>query len=187
MLPSVVFLGPEGPVVGEAALAEELSQPRRVVRSVKMQSNRDADLSFSLERIPGPGLLRVDAEPPDAEVSVDGQPARPAPYSGELLSGDHNVEVSSVGYRTVAQQITLVPGQQVSLRIALSPAGGSNAPPIVGVNSAPEGALLFLDGKLIGPTPKKARCGTAPPRGKHRRKRKRHKGAQRRRERKEDG
>src|SRR5438552_18030192 len=37
VLPSVVFLGPEGPVVGEAALAEELSQPRRVVRSVKMQ------------------------------------------------------------------------------------------------------------------------------------------------------
>ena len=37
------------------------------------------------------------------------------------------------------------------------------------------------------PTPKKARCGPAPPRGKHRRKGKRHKGAQRRRERKEDG
>jgi tetratricopeptide (TPR) repeat protein len=126
------------------------------VRTVTMQSNRDADLSFALERIPGPGLLRVEAEPPDAEVSIDGQPARPAPFSGELTSGDHNVEVSSVGYRTVAQQITLVPGQQISLRIALSPAGGSNAPPIVGVNSAPEGALLFLDGKLIGPTPKKA-------------------------------
>ena len=146
---------------GEVKLGDHTVQVVRTgylsaVRSVKMQSNRDADLSFSLERIPGPGQLRVDAEPPDAEVSVDGQPARPAPYSGELLSGDHNVEVSSVGYRTVAQQITLVPGQQVSLRIALSPAGGSNAPPIVGVNSAPEGALLFLDGKLIGPTPKKA-------------------------------
>ena len=92
--------------------------------------------------------------PPPRPAPAAAQPARVAPYSGELPSGDHNVEVSSVGYRTVAQQITLVPGQQISLRIALSPAGGSNAPPIVGVNSAPEGALLFLDGKLIGPTPK---------------------------------
>jgi PEGA domain len=146
---------------GELKLGDHTVQVVRAgylsaVRTVKMQSNRDADLSLALERIPGPGLLRVDAEPPDAEVSIDGQPARPAPHVGELLSGDHSVEVSSVGYRTVAQQITLLPGQQVSLRIALSPAGGSKAPPIVGVNSAPEGALLFLDGKLIGPTPKKA-------------------------------
>jgi tetratricopeptide (TPR) repeat protein len=146
---------------GEVKLGDHTVQVVRTgylsaVRTVKMQSNRDADLSFALERIAGPGQLRVDAEPPDAEVSIDGQPARPAPFSGELTSGDHNVEVSSVGYRTVAQQITLVPGQQVSLRIALSVAGGSNAPPIIGVNSAPEGALLFLDGKLIGPTPKKA-------------------------------
>ncbi len=41
VLPSVVFLGPEGPVVGEAALAEEPGQPGRVVRSVKMQLGSD--------------------------------------------------------------------------------------------------------------------------------------------------
>ena len=146
---------------GELKLGEHTVQVRRAgylaaERAVTMQSNRDADLSFALERTPGPGRLRVETEPPDAEITIDGQAAVVAPYSGELPSGEHNVEVSSVGYRTLAQQITLAPGQQVSLRLTLSPAGGDNAPPIVGVNSAPEGALLYVDGKLIGPTPKKA-------------------------------
>jgi tetratricopeptide (TPR) repeat protein len=100
--------------------------------------------------------LRVETDPPDAEVSIDGQKPATAPFGGEVASGDHNVEVSSPGYRSVAQQISLVPGQQVSLRLTLSPNTGPNAPPIVGVNSAPEGAMLYLDGKLIGPTPRKA-------------------------------
>ncbi len=149
------------PWSGELKLGDHTVQVRRAgyliaERAVTLQANRDAHLSFAPERIAGPGRLRVETEPPDAEIAIDGQAAGVAPYSGELPSGDHNVEISSVGYRSLAQQITLAPGQQVSLRLTLSAAGGDNTPPIVGVNSAPEGALLYLDGKLIGPTPKKA-------------------------------
>jgi hypothetical protein len=149
------------PWSGELKLGDHTVQVRRagyliVERAVTLQANRDAHLSFAPERIAGPGRLRVETEPPDAEIAIDGQAAGVAPYSGEVASGEHSVEISSVGYRSLAQQITLAPGQQVSLRLTLSPAGGDNAPPIVGVNSAPEGALLYVDGKLIGPTPKKA-------------------------------
>jgi PEGA domain-containing protein len=149
------------PWSGELKLGDHAVQVRRAgyliaERAVTLRANRDAHLSFAPERIAGPGRLRVETEPPDAEIAIDGQAAGVAPYSGDLPSGDHNVEISSVGYRSLAQQITLAPGQQVSLRLTLSAAGGDNAPPIVGVNSAPEGALLYLDGKLIGPTPKKA-------------------------------
>ena len=149
------------PWSGELRAGEHSVQIRRTgyfaaERTIVLQANRDSDVSFALERVAGPGQLRVETDPPDAELSVDGQKAVTAPYAGELASGDHNVEVSSVGYRSIAQQITLVPGQQVSLRLTLSPSTGANAPPIVGVNSAPEGATLYLDGKLIGPTPRKA-------------------------------
>ena len=149
------------PWSGELKLGDHKVQVRRAgylaaERAVTLQANRDTHLSFAPERVVGPGRLRVEAEPPDAEIAIDGQAAGVAPYSGELAAGDHNVEISNVGYRTLAQQISLAPGQQVSLRLTLSPAGGANAPPIVGVNSAPEGALLYVDGKLIGPTPKKA-------------------------------
>jgi tetratricopeptide (TPR) repeat protein len=125
-------------------------------RAVTLQANRDTHVSFAPERIAGPGRLHVETEPPDAEIAIDGKAAGVAPYSGDLPPGDHHVEISSVGYRSLAQQISLASGQQVSLRLTLSAAGGDNAAPIVGVNSAPEGALLYVDGKLIGPTPKKA-------------------------------
>ena len=149
------------PWSGELKLGEHSIQIRRTGyfaadRTVALQANRDSDLSFALERVAGPGQLRVETDPPDAEVSIDGQKPVTAPFGGEVASGDHNVEVSSPGYRSVAQQISLVPGQQVSLRLTLSANTGPNAPPIVGVNSAPEGAMLYLDGKLIGPTPRKA-------------------------------
>ncbi|MFL5313326.1 MAG: PEGA domain-containing protein [Myxococcales bacterium] len=149
------------PWSGELKPGEHTVQVRRAgyqaaERAVTLQANRDTHLSFAPERIAGPGRLRVETEPPDAEIAIDGVAAGAAPYSGELPAGDHNVEISSVGYRSLAQQISLASGQQISLRLTLSAAGGDNAPPIVGVNSAPEGAMLYLDGKLIGPTPKKA-------------------------------
>jgi tetratricopeptide (TPR) repeat protein len=131
-------------------------------REVKIQAGRDADLSFALERVPGPGKLRVETEPPDAEIRIDGKVAVTAPFGGDLPAGDHSVEVSSLGYRTVGQQITLEAGQQASLRIALSAASKDGAPSIIGVNSSPEKALLYIDGRLIGPTPRKAPAAPGP-------------------------
>jgi molecular chaperone DnaK len=96
VLPSVVFLGPEGPVVGEAALAEEPGQPGRVVRSVKMQLGSDTrsvidGRPWSPEEI-GAEILRALAElvarqRHGAEISlaVIGTPAQPRPgYIGAL-------------------------------------------------------------------------------------------------------
>src|SRR5207248_3263551 len=40
-------------------------------RTFAVQQNRDLDLSFALERTAGPGQLRVETDPPDAEVSID--------------------------------------------------------------------------------------------------------------------
>src|SRR5205807_2631442 len=119
------------PWSGELKLGDHMVQVRRAgylaaERAVTLQANRDTHLSFAPERIGGPGRLRVETEPPDAEIAIDGQAAGVAPYSGELPSGNHNVEISSVGYRSLAQQITLAPAQQVSLRLTLSAAGGDN-------------------------------------------------------------
>src|SRR5207249_3597194 len=118
------------PWSGEVPFGERKVHLRRAgylvaERSITVQSNRDADVSFALERAPGPGRMRVETEPPDADVSIDGRTMGEAPYAGELPSGDHSVEVSSPGYRTVGQQIALEPGQQVSLRIALLAATGN--------------------------------------------------------------
>ena len=96
VLPSVVFLGPEGPVVGEAALTEELSQPRRVVRSVKMQLGSGTRLvidgrPWAPEEIAAE-ILRALAELVERQrggaaisLAVIGTPAQPRPgYVGAL-------------------------------------------------------------------------------------------------------
>jgi molecular chaperone DnaK len=96
VLPSVVFLGPEGPVVGEAALAEEPSQPGRVMRSIKMQLGSDArhvidGRPWSPEEIAAE-ILRalvelVARQRGGAEIglAVIGTPAQPRPgYVGAL-------------------------------------------------------------------------------------------------------
>jgi molecular chaperone DnaK len=96
VLPSVVFLGPEGPVVGEAALAEEPDQPARVVRSVKMQLGSDQRYlidgrPWAPEEI-GAEILRALAELVERQrggasigLAVLGTPAQPRPgYVGAL-------------------------------------------------------------------------------------------------------
>jgi molecular chaperone DnaK len=96
VLPSVVFLGPEGPVVGEAALAEEPGQPKRVVRSVKMQLGSDTRYlidgrPWAPEEI-GAEILRALAELVERQrggaaisLAVIGTPAQPRPgYVGAL-------------------------------------------------------------------------------------------------------
>lgn len=96
VLPSVVFLGPNGPVVGEAALAEEPAQPRRVIRSVKMQLGSDTrpiidGRPWAPEEI-GAEILRALAQLVERQrggagisLAVIGTPAQPRPgYTGAL-------------------------------------------------------------------------------------------------------
>ena len=131
-------------------------------RIVQVQPSRDADVTFALNREPGPGKLHIETEPPEAVVSIDGQQAGTSPYTGELAPGEHLLEVANDGYKTIQQQLQLDSGQQLSLKLALQQAQAGQVPPLIAVASDPQGAQLFLDGKLVGPTPIKARSTPGP-------------------------
>jgi hypothetical protein len=131
-------------------------------RIVQVQPNRDADVTFALNREPGPGKLHVETEPPEAMVSIDGQQVGTSPYTGEVAPGDHQLDVGNDGYKTIAQQLTIDPGQQLSLKLALQPSLAGQVPPLIAVASDPQGAQLFVDGKLVGPTPIKVRSTPGP-------------------------
>lgn len=131
-------------------------------RVVPIQPNRDADVTFALNREPGPGKLHVETEPPQAVVSIDGKQVGTAPFTGEVPPGDHQLEVTNEGYKTVAQELNLEPGQQLSLKLALQQAQAGQVPPLIAVASDPMGATLFLDGKQVGITPIKVRSSPGP-------------------------
>ncbi len=131
-------------------------------RVVPIQPNRDADVTFALNHEPGPGKLHVETEPPEAVVSIDGKQVGTAPFTGEVPPGDHELEVTNEGYKTVAQQLNIEPGQQLSLKLALQQAQAGQVPPLIAVASDPMGATLFLDGKQVGVTPIKVRSTPGP-------------------------
>ena len=131
-------------------------------RIVQVQPSRDADVTFALNREPGPGRLHVETEPPEAVVAIDGQQVGTSPYTGDVAPGEHVLEVSNESYKTIQQQLQLDPGQQLSLKLALQQAQAGQVPPLVAVASDPQGAQLFLDGKLVGPTPIKVRSTPGP-------------------------
>jgi hypothetical protein len=128
-------------------------------RTVQIQPNRDTDLAFALQRS-GPARLHVETDPP-ATVRVDGKELGTSPLTSEVEPGEHQLEVSSEGYKTVAQQVTLDAGQGLSVRIPLQTAQ-SQAPPLIAVSSDPAGAQIFLDQKLVGSTPLKIRTTPGP-------------------------
>lgn len=131
-------------------------------RIIPVQNNRDADVTFALNREPGPGKLHIETEPAESIVSIDGQQVGTAPYNGDVAPGEHQLDVSNEGFKTIAQQINLEAGQQLSLKLALQQATAGQVPPLIAVASDPQGAMLFLDGKQIGPTPIKARSVAGP-------------------------
>jgi tetratricopeptide (TPR) repeat protein len=131
-------------------------------RIVQVQPSRDSDVTFALNRAPGPGKLHIETEPPEATVSIDNVQVGTSPYSGEIAPGDHQLTVASEGYKTIAQVVSLEPNQALSLKLALQAAQAGQVPPLIAVASDPGGASLFVDGKLMGSTPVKARSTPGP-------------------------
>jgi hypothetical protein len=122
-------------------------------RVIQVQAGRDTDVAFALRHVPGPAKLRVETDPANAVVSVDGKQTGSAPLDHDLPAGEHQLVVGLDGYKTIAQQLTVEPGQQVSLRLALQRAGANTSGPLLAIRSEPQGALVSVDGKALGATP----------------------------------
>ena len=65
------------------------------------------------------GAVRVEVQPPDAVVTINGRHYRGSPIS--LPPGVCNVAVSKEGYVAKSQPLTVVEGKTINLRIVLSP------------------------------------------------------------------
>ncbi len=75
-------------------------------------------------RVQPSGWLRVQAEPKDAEVLVDGFPVTTDKLSGlsnslGLLVGNHHVEVRKDGFHTCRAELPLQQAREVLLQIIL--------------------------------------------------------------------
>ena len=124
-------------------------------RTITAQKNREAEVSMVLQRPPGPARLMVETDPPGGEVRVDGNVAGTTPLQQEIIlePGEHQVEARMDGFLAVAQTVSVEQSQSLALRLAMAPAPKDPLPPTIAVNTEPQGARLYLDGKLVGETP----------------------------------
>jgi TonB family protein len=99
------------------------------------------------------GLLRVATQPAGAAVTVDGEPRGASPVEvADLALGAHDVRVEMRGYTAGAQRVILTAeAPQADLNLTLS----RSAPPsgMAELHSSPEGALVSVDGIVVGQTP----------------------------------
>ncbi|MFQ5634017.1 MAG: PEGA domain-containing protein [Gammaproteobacteria bacterium] len=88
-----------------------------VSRAVDMTSRRGNTVRLTLEaRI---GILRVTADPPDAELFIDGEPRGAAMQELSLPARPHKVEIRKDGFAPFVTEISPQPGSPESLRVRL--------------------------------------------------------------------
>lgn len=90
--------------------------------------------------------LRVESEPAEAEVVINGEVKGRTPLDVPGLSGDVEVAVRRAGYRPWSTKVTMA--QAMNLKATLEALAG-----VIRVTSEPPGAKVLLNGKDMGVTP----------------------------------
>lgn len=95
-----------------------------------------APVPFELK--PRPATLAIRSQP-DARITVDGRPVLLRGMETEVAAGRRWITVSARGRRPVSREVTLAPGQAITLDAPLQPTAQRRAVPLV---AAGAGALL---------------------------------------------
>lgn len=142
-------------------------------------------VAHPLPATPDLSLLRLDATPAGAAVSVDERPVGSAPIDLRLTAGVHRLRISARGYADRSGAVDLAGGQSFALHVDLTALGGpakgapaaaqappatpsSVAPPGVGTSGRPHvigGAASGSNGPSGGAAPDGRAAGGGPAAG----------------------
>lgn len=106
---------------------------------------------------PTAATLELAVVPPEAILKLDGAEVGPAKgFRQDLPAGVHKIELSAQGYQTHQERVTLPPGADRSIEIALLPVATTPPPPpppttgMLVLQVATPGATVRLDGEPAG-------------------------------------
>jgi formylglycine-generating enzyme required for sulfatase activity len=116
--------------------------------TIEVTGARTQEVELVLD--PLPGKLKLSSRLEDIEVFIDGEAAGSAPgLIEDIPRGPHIVEFRKYRYFSLRQEIDIEGlGRTQSLEVGLEPAWGQ-----MQINSVPETAEVFIDGRLAGITP----------------------------------
>jgi serine/threonine protein kinase len=180
--PSMSSTAPPGREFTEAAVSGDTVQPKppasarpTPIRPAVERPNATNEKGTTKAAAPSataPGRLLVRSTPAGARVFVDGREQGQTPATiRDLTRGTHRIRIVRDGYVAEERRIAITVAQPsqtmtVDLKRTGAPAGGRStgppaaAPATVGASvgaltviSRPDGARVFLDGRLVGTTP----------------------------------
>ncbi len=109
------------------------------------------EIAADLDPATETGSIEVTSSPPGSYITVDANEGRYTPCTfGNLPVGMHRVEVSSPGYQPLTVSANVNPGQTTPVNAVLKRAG---RPGLLSVDSVPQSADVYVDGKFEGMTP----------------------------------
>ena len=138
---------------GEYTFRFEKDQYKAYTKKIKVEKDQTFQITLvedKSQRVPyrPPGIVTIESDPPGAEVLVNGQKIGSTPFSVELTSGKHRLEIRKNLYYPHLSDFILEAGETKSISHSLKPRFG-----YLSVESQLQNVKIFLDGKLIGATP----------------------------------
>jgi len=94
------------------------------------------------------GLLKVSSNVKGATILMDGEQLGVTPYTGYVAVGNHRLRVVADDYDPFVRRVDVAEAFTTAVEARLAPGKGT-----IEFSVKPGGALLAIDGKLIGPTP----------------------------------
>ncbi|MEA3501017.1 MAG: PEGA domain-containing protein, partial [Candidatus Marinimicrobia bacterium] len=138
---------------GEYTFRFEKDQYKIYTKKIKVEKDETFEINLikdKSQRIPyrPPGMVTIESNPPGAEVLINGQKMGSTPFSGELTSGKHRLEIRKKLYYQHISDFILEAGETKNISHALKPKYG-----YLSITSQLEDVEISLDGKPIGATP----------------------------------
>ena len=116
--------------------------------TIKIKAAKTSSLTAKLVEMTG--SINVSSTPSDAVIHIDGKKRGNTPATiTDLSKGKHMVEINMDRYEMWCESINVDPGKEVAVTAELQ-----MNPASISITSNPPGAMIYMDGKEAGTTPK---------------------------------
>ena len=117
-------------------------------KTIKIKAGRVNSLTAKLTEMTA--AVNITSEPSNAIVCIDGKETGNSPVIiTDLTAGKHLVEIRMNGYEMWSDNVNIDPGKEITVTAELQIKPGS-----VSINSEPPNAMIRIDSKEAGTTPK---------------------------------
>lgn len=137
---------PAGPHTLEVALTGHLPMVEELILTGGQSLTKVVELQEDRRE----GTLTVTATAPKATIFVDGREMGPAPWTGTLPVGEHQVVVKAPGYHEAVRPVVVMPEEERSVEVQMAIQG---TPGKLNVSTSVQGAHIYVDGADRGQTP----------------------------------